>query len=168
VHPVDQVPVLLLHVLEADIAQDAGVVDEHIDAAKGVDGRLDDGLSVLDRVVVGHGFAACGFDLVDDCICGLVLSVKPVCCCWSRCQTDLRALALALEAPSKVVDHHVCAAAAEEDGILATQATAGACHDHRLAVVPQLLRSHCRFLPVFSYAHNLQVTVFWIAKGSEE
>jgi hypothetical protein len=45
---VDQIPVRLLHILEADIAQDTSVVDEDIDAAECVDSSLDDGLSVLD------------------------------------------------------------------------------------------------------------------------
>lgn len=68
---VDEVPVRLLHVLEADIPQNAGIVDEDIDAAKGVDGRLDDGLAILDRVVVGDRLAACRADLVDDFVCSL-------------------------------------------------------------------------------------------------
>ena len=62
----DEVPVLVLHVLEADVAQDAGVVDEHVDAAEGLDGGLDDLLAVVDAVVVGDGLAAGGLDLVDD------------------------------------------------------------------------------------------------------
>jgi hypothetical protein len=62
----DEVPVLVLHVLEADIAQDAGVVDEDIDAAESLDGRLDDAVAILDAVVVGDGLAASGLDLVDD------------------------------------------------------------------------------------------------------
>jgi hypothetical protein len=68
---VDQVPVLLLHVLEADIAQNPGIVDEHIDTPKVVDGRLDDRISVLDRIVVGNGLAAYSADRVDDFVCGL-------------------------------------------------------------------------------------------------
>lgn len=72
----DQVPVLLLHVLEADIPQDTGVVDQHIDAPKVVDGRLDDVLSIVDRVVVGDGLAACGADLVDDLVCSLFPKVS--------------------------------------------------------------------------------------------
>jgi hypothetical protein len=62
----DQVPVLILDVLEADISQDTGVVDEDIDSAEGIDGSLDDALAVLDRVVVGDGLSAGGLDLVDD------------------------------------------------------------------------------------------------------
>ena len=67
----DQIPIRLLHVLEADIAQDAGVVDEDVDAAKSIDGSLDNGFAILDRVVVGDGLAACGADLVDNLVGGL-------------------------------------------------------------------------------------------------
>jgi hypothetical protein len=45
---VDQVPVGLLHVLEADITQDTGVVDENIDTPKSIDRGLNDVLSILD------------------------------------------------------------------------------------------------------------------------
>jgi hypothetical protein len=68
---VDEVPVLLLHVFEADIAQDAGIVDEHINAPEVVNGCLDDGLSILNRVVVGDGLAACSTDRLNDFVCGL-------------------------------------------------------------------------------------------------
>jgi hypothetical protein len=68
---VDQIPVRLFHVLEADISQDTGVVDEDINTSECVDGRLDDGLSVLDRIVVGDGLAASGADLIDDLVCSL-------------------------------------------------------------------------------------------------
>jgi hypothetical protein len=70
---VDEIPVRLLHVLEADISQNAGIVDEDIDATERVDGRLDDGFSVLHRVVVGDRLAACGADVVDDFVCGLAV-----------------------------------------------------------------------------------------------
>ena len=69
----DQVPVLVLHVLETDISQDTGIVKQHIDAAIVLDGCLDDLLAVCDAVVVGYCFAASGFDLVDDDISGLYL-----------------------------------------------------------------------------------------------
>ena len=72
-HTVDQVPVLVLHVLEADIAQDPGVVDEDVDAAEVLDGRVDDGLAVLDAVVVGGSVSTGGFDLGDDDVCCLFL-----------------------------------------------------------------------------------------------
>ena len=44
---VDEIPVGLLHVLEADIAENASIVDENIDTTKGINGRLDNRLSVL-------------------------------------------------------------------------------------------------------------------------
>jgi hypothetical protein len=75
VHLDDQVPVLVLEVLEGNVAQDAGVVDEDVDAAKGLDGGLDDALAVLDAVVVGDGLAAGLFDLVDDDISGLETNI---------------------------------------------------------------------------------------------
>jgi hypothetical protein len=68
---VDQVPIRLLHVLEADVSQNARIVDEYIDAAEGVDGGLDNGFSILDRVVVGDGFSAGGADRFNDFVCGL-------------------------------------------------------------------------------------------------
>lgn len=68
---VDEVPVGLLHVLEADIAQDTGIVDEDINAAKGINGRLDNRIAILDGIVVGDGLAACGADLFDDFVGGL-------------------------------------------------------------------------------------------------
>ena len=53
------------HLLEADVTQDAGIVDDDVDGPEGIKGRLHDGLSVLDRVIVGHGLAAEGTDLLD-------------------------------------------------------------------------------------------------------
>jgi len=70
-HLHDQIPILVLHVLETDIPQDTGIVDQHIDAAVGLDSRIDDPIAILDRVVVGDGLAACGGDLVDDFVGGL-------------------------------------------------------------------------------------------------
>jgi hypothetical protein len=64
----NQIPVLVFHVLEADVAKDAGVVDENIDPAKGLDGSLDDLVAILDRVVVCDGLAASRCDLLDNLI----------------------------------------------------------------------------------------------------
>lgn len=89
VDPVDEIPVGLLHVLEADISQNAGIVDENVDAAKVVNGRLDNGLSVLDRVVVGDCFAACLADLVDDLVGGLC-SASQSCCARRFCKSEVK------------------------------------------------------------------------------
>lgn len=69
----DQVPVLILHVLEADITENASIVDQDVNPSKGLDGSLDNGLSVLYTVIVGYGLAASSFDLLDDGVGGLYL-----------------------------------------------------------------------------------------------
>lgn len=71
VNSVDQIPVGILHVLKANIPQNTGIVEQNIDAAERLDGGLDDSFTVLNAVVVGHGLAAGGTDLLDDIICGL-------------------------------------------------------------------------------------------------
>ena len=56
-------------VVERLVAQDAGVVDDDVDALEGVERGLHDRRAALDRgdrVVVGDGLAAGGLDLVDD------------------------------------------------------------------------------------------------------
>ena len=68
----DQVPILILHVLEADISEDSGIVDEDVDAAERLDGCVDDLVAVLDRIVVGDGLAAGLLDLIDHDIGGLL------------------------------------------------------------------------------------------------
>ena len=62
-HLDDRVPLGLGHVDEHAVAQDAGVVDEHVEAAEGVDGLLHDALGAVavgDVVAVGDGLAAHG------------------------------------------------------------------------------------------------------------
>lgn len=68
----NQIPVLVGHVLEANIPEDARVVDEDIDPAVVLDGCLDDLVTVGDTVVVGYRLAASGPYLVDNNICGLL------------------------------------------------------------------------------------------------
>jgi hypothetical protein len=68
----DQVPVLILHVLETDIPKDTSVVDEHIDAAECADGSLYYLLAELNAVVVSNSLSAGFLDLVNDDISGLI------------------------------------------------------------------------------------------------
>lgn len=75
-HLINQIPVLVLHILKADIAQDTGVVDEHVHAAEVLNCGVDDGFAVLDAVIVGDGFAAGGADFVYHDICGLFQSIS--------------------------------------------------------------------------------------------
>src|SRR5690606_23020961 len=60
---VDQVPVGVLHLVERLVAQDAGFVHDHVDAAEAVQRALHDLATVGHRVMVGHGFATGGADL---------------------------------------------------------------------------------------------------------
>ena len=59
-----QIPVLILHVLKADIPQNSRIVDEDIDAAEGFDGCVDDLVSKLNTVIVGNSLSAFGLDFV--------------------------------------------------------------------------------------------------------
>lgn len=68
---VDQIPVLVLHVLEADIPQNTSVIEEDVNTAKVLNSRVNNGVTVLDAVVVGNSLAAGGPDLINDDICGL-------------------------------------------------------------------------------------------------
>ena len=84
VHLDDGVPLGLAHVGQHAVAQDAGVVDQHVEAAVGVDGLGDDALGaapVADVVGVGHRLAAGGDDLVDD----LLRPVRRRSPCRRRC-----------------------------------------------------------------------------------
>lgn len=62
-------------------------------------------------------------------------------------QTYLRALSFALEAAAEVVHDDVCAAATEEDGVLAAQAATSTRHNDSLAIVSELLGSHGVYMP---------------------
>lgn len=70
-HLHDQIPVIVLHVLEADIPKDAGIIDEYIYPAKSLDSRVDDSIAVLDGVVVGDCLAAGSLDLFNNDISSL-------------------------------------------------------------------------------------------------
>jgi hypothetical protein len=67
----DQIPVLVGHVLEADVSKNAGIVEQDVDSAKGIDGSLDDTVAILDAIVVGNSLTAGLFDLIDNKICSL-------------------------------------------------------------------------------------------------
>lgn len=70
-HSHDQIPVLIRHILEADIPQNARIVDQNIYPPEVPYGGIDDALAILDAVVVGYGLAARLFDLLDNFVCGL-------------------------------------------------------------------------------------------------
>ena len=110
----DVVPLLLGHVEDHAVAEDAGDVDEDVDAAEGVDALPDHVLAALggrDAVVVGDGVPAGGLYLVADDIGGAVV------------------VAGAVDADAGVVDDDAGALLREEHGHGAADAAAGAGDD---------------------------------------
>src|SRR5690606_36017006 len=104
---------------EGLVAQDAGVVDDDVDAAEVVDRGLDDRPAALgrgDRVVVGRGLTAGLADLLH----GLV--------------GHARARARAVGLPAEIVHDHLAAARGELQGVGLAEAAAGAGDDGHLAV----------------------------------
>ena len=84
-----QIPVLIRHILEAYIAQDAGIVQEHIYSAEVLDGSVDDTVAVLDAVIVRNSFASSSSDIVDDHVrCLGCMSVMA----WSKIGRQLHTL----------------------------------------------------------------------------
>jgi len=71
----NEIPVLILHVLEADVPQDASIVDQNINSSEVLDSSLNDLLAIRYAVVVGYGFTACSLDFVDDNIGSLCLEL---------------------------------------------------------------------------------------------
>ena len=85
------------------VAQDAGVVDQHVEVAERVDRRLDQALGALevgDALAVGDGLAAGGDDLVDD-----LLRRRGV-------------GAAAVHVAAEVVDHDLGPVAGQRQGVL--------------------------------------------------
>jgi hypothetical protein len=70
----NQIPVLISHILEGDVSQDTGIIEQDIDSAVVLDRGIDDAVAILNAVVVGYRFTACCSDFVHDDICGLWMS----------------------------------------------------------------------------------------------
>ena len=70
-HLHNQIPIGIRHVLEADVPEDTSIINQDIYPPEALNGRLDDCIAILDAIVIGNGFPAARFDLVDDNICGL-------------------------------------------------------------------------------------------------
>lgn len=67
----DQIPIFILHILEANIPQNARIIDQDVNPSKILDGCLNDTLAIDHIVVVRNRFPARSSDLVDDHIGGL-------------------------------------------------------------------------------------------------
>lgn len=105
----DQIPVLIRHILEADIAQYASIVQEHIYPAKGLDGGVDNLVAILNAIIIRDSFASSSSDLVDNHIrCLRKMSVmvieKP-----GRRTTYFGGAALAFKRASEIIDDDICA-----------------------------------------------------------
>lgn len=62
----NQIPILIFHVLEADIPQNTSIVDQHIYPSKVIDSSLNNSVAILDAVVVRNGLATFRLDFFDD------------------------------------------------------------------------------------------------------
>ena len=71
-HLENQIPILIFHILKADISQYSRIVDQYVYPSKILDGCLNYRFAVLNAVVVGDGLSAFGFNFFNYCICGLV------------------------------------------------------------------------------------------------
>lgn len=68
----NQIPILIRHVFEADIPQDASVVEENVYPAKVLNSGVDDSLAVFNAVVVGHSFPSSCSYLINNHVRGLI------------------------------------------------------------------------------------------------
>ena len=113
----NQIPIRIFHVLEADIAENTGIIEQHVDPTEALDGSLDDLVAILDTVVVRNGFAAGVLDLFDD----------DVRCLWMWVSTRDRpkhvifnylcSCSFTFEGAAQVVDDHIGASGSEEQSI---------------------------------------------------
>ena len=109
-HRDDRVPRLLVHVEDHPVAQDAGVVDQDVGLAEGVERALEDALRAL---VIGHALAvrdrvaAHLLDLGDDLLRGRA-----------------GRLAAAVEVRAEIVHDDLCAVLRHEQRFLAADAAA--------------------------------------------
>ncbi len=113
----DAVPLLLGHVDENAVPQDAGVVDEDVEIAEGFDGGVDEPLAALPVahvIGIGQSLAAHLLDLVDDLLRRAAVVTRPV------------------DGAAEVVHDDLGALAGKEQRVLAADAATGAGDDGRL------------------------------------
>ena len=111
---VDQIPVGVGHLGEALVAQDAGVVDYHVDPAEVVHGALHDLLAVHHAVGVGNRSTTCGLDLFHHLQCCFAVGT------------------FTLGAAAQIVDDDLGAMFGEQQGVGTANTTASAGYDNDL------------------------------------
>ena len=119
VHRDDGIPLGLGHVDQYPVPQDAGVVDQHVQVTKGLDGGVDHALAALpvrDVVGVGHRLATHGFDLVNDLL--RRSGVGPA----------------AIDVAAEVVDHDLGPFRGQQQCMLSTDTAPRAGDDHNSSV----------------------------------
>ncbi len=125
VHAHDAVPLVLGHVHDDAVAQDAGVVHQHVQVTERVDGLLDEATGAVpvgDVLAVDDGLAAHGADVVDGLLGGGGVGTAT------------------LLVAAEIVDHDLGALAREQQRVLAPEpatragddgdATLQCTHDH--------------------------------------
>ena len=118
-HRHHQVPFIFGHFEERAVPQDSGVVDKDIHGAVVVQSGLNNTLAAFHgahRVVVGHGFATGGLDLLDYGVGGRA------------------ACALSVDGAAQVVDHDLGAAFGQIQGIGAAHAASRARNNRNFSV----------------------------------
>lgn len=75
---VNQIPILILHILKADISKNSSVVDQDIDAAKGLDSGIYDLVAELNTIIVGNGLSTSCLDLLDNDIGSLDVKINQI------------------------------------------------------------------------------------------
>ena len=123
----DRVPLLLGHVGQHPVAQDAGVVDQHVEVAEGLDRGVDQALRAFpgrDVVAVGDRLATHAADLLDHLL--------------GRTEIAAGAVHVAAE----VVDHDLAPWLGQAQRVLAADAPAGAGDDGHPAITESHLRNY--------------------------
>ena len=119
VHADYRIPLFFARGEEHAVADEARVVDQHVELTEGVDRGLHEAVRALpvgDVVGVRDGFAAERVDLVDDVLCGS------------------GATPAAVERDAEVVHDDSCALAGESECVLAADAAPGARDDDDAAL----------------------------------
>ena len=113
---INQIPVVFGHLVEAFVPQDAGIVDDDVDAAEIVHRGLDDLVAIGNGIVVGNGFATGSNDFVHHQISGSFAG------------------AFTKSAATQVVDHDLGTAAGEFQCMALAQSVAGAGDDNHAII----------------------------------